>query len=214
MGRKQDEWADERERMVDRLRADGISDERVLTAMRTVPRERFVASEWAREAYAEQALPIAAGQTISAPKIVALMAFALELTGGERVLEVGAGSGYASAVLSRLAHEVVAVEIHEELAASARAILQELGCDNVDLRTGDGTRGAPDRAPFGAISVAAMAAGDLPHALIDQLAPGGTLICPVSDAEGAHGDLVRYRDGRSETLAPVAFVPLAHSRDN
>lgn len=214
MGRQKDEWADERDRMVERLRADGISDERVLTAMRTVPRERFVASGWAPDAYAEQALPIAAGQTISAPKIVALMAAALELAGGERVLEVGAGSGYASAVLSRLAAEVVAIEVHEELATSARTTLEKLGYDNVDLRTGDGTRGAPDRAPFEGISVAAMAAGDLPRALVDQLAPGGTLICPVSDAEGAHGDLVRYRGGRAETLAPVAFVPLTRSGDD
>lgn len=209
-----DEWADEREQMVDRLRADGITDERVLTAMRTVPRERFVASEWASEAYAEQALPIAAGQTISAPKIVALMAAELDLAGGERVLEVGAGSGYASAVLSHLAREVVAVEMHEELATSARAILDELGYANVELRTGDGRRGAPDRAPFEGISVAAMAAGSLPEALVEQLAPGGTLICPVSDAEGGPGDLVRYRDGQSETLAAVAFVPLKQSRDD
>jgi len=214
MGRQQVDRADERDRMVGRLRADGITDERVLTAMRTVPRERFVASEWARDAYAEQALPIAAGQTISAPKIVALMAAGLELSGDERVLDVGAGSGYASAVLSRLAAEVVAIEVHEELTASARAVLEDLGYDNVDLRTGDGTRGAPDRAPFDAISVAAMAAGDLPRALVDQLSPGGTLICPVSDAQGAHGDLIRYRDGRSETLAPVAFVPLTQSSDD
>ena len=212
MGRRIDEWADERERMVDRLRAGGIRDERVLTAMRTVPRERFVASEWASEAYAEQALPIAAGQTISAPKIVALMAAELELTGDERVLEVGAGSGYACAVLSHLAREVVGVEMHEELAASARALLDELGYANVELRTGDGTRGAPDRAPFEGISVAAMA-GNLPGALVEQLAPGGTLICPVRDAAGGHGDLVRYRDGQTESLAPVAFVPLMETPD-
>jgi protein-L-isoaspartate(D-aspartate) O-methyltransferase len=135
-----------------------------------------------------------------------MMAAALGLDDDDRVLEVGTGSGYAAAVLSRLAHEVVSVEYHDELACSARSTLAELGYDNVEVRVGDGSQGAADRAPFDAISVTAMAQDDLPQALVDQLAPGGVLVCPTG--HGRSGQLVRLRDGRRESLGSVGFVPL------
>src|ERR671917_1330887 len=139
---------EKRERMVERqLRRRGIHDERVLAAMREVPRERFVPEDLRRRAYRDGALRIGEGQTISQPWIVARMASLLELEGDETVLEVGTGSGYAAAVLSRLCREVVTIERHEPLADAARQVLAELRYDNVEVRVGDGTRGAPDRAP-------------------------------------------------------------------
>src|ERR671921_1373799 len=141
---------EKRERMVERqLRRRGIHDERVLAAMSEVPRELFVPEEARARAYRDGALRIGEGQTISQPWIVACMAELLELKGDERVLEVGTGSGYAAAVLSRLCREVVTIERFESLADSARAVLSELGYDNVEVRVGDGSLGAPDRAPFG-----------------------------------------------------------------
>ena len=196
-----------RARMVDRqLRRRGIQDERVLDAMGEVPRERFVPEDLRRRAYHDGALRIGEGQTISQPWIVACMASLLELEGGERVLEVGTGSGYAAAVLSRLCAEVVTIERHETLAEAARGVLAELGYDNVDVRVGDGTRGAPDRAPFDGISVTATAIGEPPPALIEQLAPGGALACPV-ERDGREL-LMRFGDAGSEAVAPVRFVPL------
>ncbi|MFC5139181.1 protein-L-isoaspartate(D-aspartate) O-methyltransferase [Actinomycetospora rhizophila] len=195
-----------RRAMVAALREQGITDERVLEAMGRVPRHRFVPAHRADQAYGAGPLPIACGQTISAPAMVAAMAALLELTGRERVLEVGAGSGYAAAVLSCLAREVVAVEYHPSLAASARAALAATGHD-VEVRHGDGRLGAPDRAPFDAISVAAMAEGEVPAALLEQLTDDGVLVCPVG--HGRHGDLVRVRrDGHEERILPVSFVPL------
>ncbi|GAA4861533.1 protein-L-isoaspartate(D-aspartate) O-methyltransferase [Actinomycetospora straminea] len=195
-----------RRAMVAALRRQGIRDERVLAAMAEVPRHRFVPAHRLHEAYGSGPLPIACGQTISAPAMVAAMAEALGLTGRERVLEVGAGSGYAAAVLSRLAAEVVTIEYHPSLAASARAALAATG-HHVEVRHGDGRLGAPDRAPFDAISVAAMAEGEVPAALLDQLTDDGVLVCPVG--HGRHGDLVRlYADGREERLMAVSFVPL------
>jgi protein-L-isoaspartate(D-aspartate) O-methyltransferase len=195
-----------RQAMVADLRRRGITDERVLAAMAAVPRHRFVPAHRAREAYGPGPLPIACGQTISAPGMVAAMAVALGLTGTERVLEVGAGSGYAAAVLSRLAREVITIEYHPSLAAGARAALAATGHD-VEVRHGDGRRGAPDRAPFDAIAVAAMADGEVPATLVEQLAPDGVLVCP--GGSGRRGDLVRMRrDGHTETLMPVSFVPL------
>src|SRR3954465_1446052 len=196
-----------RERMVDRqLRRRGIEDECVLRAMAEVPRERFIAPELRREAYRDGAVAIGEGQTISQPWIVACMTSLLELRGHERVLEVGTGSGYAAAVLSRCCAEVVTIERHEALPERARAVLAELGYANVEVRTGDGTRGAPDRAPFGGALVTAVAEGRPPAALVEQLAPGAALVCPVNDAEGEF--LTRYRDGLAERLAAVRFVPL------
>ncbi|GAA4778093.1 protein-L-isoaspartate(D-aspartate) O-methyltransferase [Actinomycetospora chlora] len=195
-----------RRAMVARLRREGIRDERVLAAMAAVPRHRFVPAHRVDEAYGPGPLPISCGQTISAPAMVAAMASLLDLTGTERVLEVGAGSGYAAAVLSRLAREVVTIEYHPSLAAGARAALAATGHD-VEVRHGDGRLGAPDRAPFDAVVVAAMAEGEVPPALLEQLTDDGVLVCPVG--HGRAGTLVRRRrDGREECVMPVSFVPL------
>ena len=193
--------------MVERqLRRRGIEDERVLAAMASVPRERFVPPELRRDAYRDGALRIGEGQTISQPWIVACMASLLELKGGERVLEVGTGSGYAAAVLSRICREVVTIERHPSLAQAARHALGELGYDNVEVRVGDGSRGAPNRAPFGGISVTATAAGEPPAALLEQLEPGAALVCPVE--RGGRELLMRFRDGEEEPVVGVRFVPL------
>ncbi|MGH8860955.1 MAG: protein-L-isoaspartate(D-aspartate) O-methyltransferase [Jatrophihabitantaceae bacterium] len=195
----------ERAGMVERLRRRGIFDARVLAAMATVPRERFVPAELAGEAYEEHPLPIGAGQTISEPQIVAIMAAALALDADDQVLEVGGGAGYAAAVLSRCSGHVITIERHRVLADRARATLAALGYDNVEVRDGDGALGAPDRAPFDAISVAAMA-DDIPPALLTQLAPDGRLICPVGAT--SVGQLVRLHRGRRRALLQVGFVPL------
>jgi protein-L-isoaspartate(D-aspartate) O-methyltransferase len=193
--------------MVDRqLRRRGIDDERVLAAMEEVPRELFLPEDMRRRAYRDGALRIGEGQTMSQPWIVACMAQLLELEGHETVLEVGTGSGYAAAVLSRLCRQVVTVERFESLAAGARQVVEELGYDNVEVRVGDGARGAPDRAPFGGISVTATALGDPPKPLFDQLAPGAALVCPVD--RGGRELLMRFYDGEEEAIVPVRFVPL------
>jgi protein-L-isoaspartate(D-aspartate) O-methyltransferase len=188
------------------LRRRGIADERVLAAMGEVPRERFVPEERRRHAYRDGALRIGEGQTISQPWIVASMAQLLELGGGERVLEVGTGSGYAAAVLSRVCREVVSIERHRSLAEGAGTVLAELGYDNVEVRVGDGSQGAPDRAPFGGISVTATALDEPPAALLEQLAPGAALVCPIDRRR--QEILMRFRDGREEAFAAVRFVPL------
>jgi protein-L-isoaspartate(D-aspartate) O-methyltransferase len=193
--------------MVDRqLRRRGIDDERVLAAMEEVPRELFLPEDMRRRAYRDGALRIGEGQTMSQPWIVACMAQLLELEGHEIALEVGTGSGYAAAVLSRLCRQVVTIERFESLAAGARQVLEELGYDNVEVRVGDGARGAPDRAPFGGISVTATALGDPPKPLFDQLAPGAALVCPVD--RGGRELLMRFYDGEEEAIVPVRFVPL------
>jgi protein-L-isoaspartate(D-aspartate) O-methyltransferase len=193
--------------MVERqLRRRGIEDERVLAAMEEVPRELFLPEDMRRRAYRDGALRIGEGQTMSQPWIVACMAQLLELEGHEIALEVGTGSGYAAAVLSRLCRRVVTIERFESLAAGARQVLEELGYDNVEVRVGDGARGAPDRAPFGGISVTATALGDPPKPLFDQLAPGAALVCPVD--RGGRELLMRFYDGEEEAIVPVRFVPL------
>lgn len=198
--------------MVERqLRRRGIEDERVLAAMAEVPRERFVPDDLTGDAYRDGALRIGEGQTISQPWIVACMASLLELEGDERVLEVGTGSGYAAAVLSRVAREVVTIERYESLAVGARATLEELGYDNVEVRVGDGSRGAPERAPFGGISVTAAALDEPPAPLREQLAPGAALVCPVQ--RGGREHLMRFRDGEEEAVVPVRFVPLIPEDD-
>jgi protein-L-isoaspartate(D-aspartate) O-methyltransferase len=193
--------------MVERqLRRRGIHDERVLAAMGDVPRELFVPESERRRAYRDGALRIGEGQTISQPWIVACMAQLLELRGDETVLEVGTGSGYAAAVLSRLCAQVVTIERYDSLARVAAETLAELGYDNVEVRVGDGARGAPDRAPFGGISVTATAQDQPPAPLVEQLAPGAALVCPI--ARGRREFLIRLRDGEEETVASVRFVPL------
>jgi protein-L-isoaspartate(D-aspartate) O-methyltransferase len=193
--------------MVERqLRKRGIEDDRVLEAMREIPRERFVPERERSRAYHDGALPIGEGQTISQPWIVARMCELLELEGPERVLEVGTGSGYSAAVLSRLCAHVVTVERHEELAEGAQERLWELGIRNVEVRVGDGSAGVPDRAPFDGIVVTAAAVAGPPPALADQLAPGAPLVCPIE--RGGQERLVRIRDGAEEPIASVRFVPL------
>jgi protein-L-isoaspartate(D-aspartate) O-methyltransferase len=199
----------ERAAMVDRLRARGITDARVLDAMRQVPRERFVPREMARDAYQDGPLPIGLDQTISAPLIVAFSTAALEAGPDAHVLEIGTGSGYGAAVLSRCHRSVVTIERHAALADRARAALAATGCDNVEVRTGDGALGAPDRAPFDGIVVTAMAE-EPPPALLEQLAPDAALVCPVG--RRGKGTLLRYRAGRTEDLGGVAFVPLVTGR--
>jgi protein-L-isoaspartate(D-aspartate) O-methyltransferase len=201
-----------RETMVERqLKARGIADRRVLDAFRQVPRDRFVPDEISDFAYEDGPLPIAAGQTISQPYIVALMIEAAAVGPGERVLEIGAGSGYAAAILSRIADEVVAVERHPELAASARERLAALGYSNVRIVEGDGSGGLPDEAPFEAILVAASGR-DIPQALVDQLAVGGTLVMPLGEPDTLQTLIKVTRmsetQTRREELGPVRFVPL------
>jgi protein-L-isoaspartate(D-aspartate) O-methyltransferase len=202
-----DPFAARRARMVERqLRRRGIGDERVLAAMAEVPRERFVPERQRGRAYRDRALRIAGGQTISQPWIVACMAALLELRGDERVLEVGTGSGYAAAVLSRLCPEVVTIERLPALAEAAQGTLAELGYRNVEVRVGDGRLGAPDRAPFDGISVTATASHAPPEPLVEQLRPGGSLVYPVR--RDGHELLMRLRDGREQPVVPVRFVPL------
>ena len=196
--------------MVERqLRRRGIRDERVLEAMREVPRELFVPENQRRRAYADSALPIGSGQTISQPWIVAAICQALELSGTERVLEIGTGSGYSAAVLARLAAEVLTIERHAELAKEAGERLRELGVTNVEVVVGDGSRGLPDRAPFEAIAVHATAPGP-PMSLLEQLAPGGRLVVPIASRGADMLTLYRRRDGEvvTEVIGPCRFVPL------
>ena len=202
--------ADLRTSMVERqLRRRGIADERVLAAMAGVPREEFVPERQRRRAYADSALPIGEGQTISQPWIVAAICQALALEGSERVLEVGSGSGYSAAVLARLAAEVIGVERHESLAAGARRALDRIGVDNVELLVGDGSLGVPERGPFEAIAVHATAPAP-PRTLLAQLADGGRLVVPIA-ADGADLLTVFRRAGAElvrEEIAPCRFVPL------
>ena len=193
--------------MVERqLRRRGIHDERVLAAMNEVPRELFLPEDQRRRAYRDGAVRIGEGQTMSQPWIVACMAQLLELGGDEKVLEVGTGSGYGAAVLSRLCREVVTIERYDTLAVRAEQVLHELGYDNVIVGVGDGSRGAPEHAPFGGISVTATARDRPPAALFEQLEPGATLVCPV-ESEGREL-LMRFREGQEEAVTGVRFVPL------
>jgi protein-L-isoaspartate(D-aspartate) O-methyltransferase len=198
-------------RMVERLRDHyRIADQRVLGVMNAVPRHLFVPEALRAQAYKDNALPIAAGQTISQPFIVARMTELLELKGHERVLEIGAGSGYQSAVLASLVRKVYAVERIEVLGKSARESLRSIGINNVSLRIGDGTVGWPVYAPFDAILVAA-GGPELPAPLIDQLVIGGRLVIPIG-ADPKNQDLVRVTRSAEgitrEKCAPCAFVPL------
>ena len=192
------------------LRRHGIMDAAVLRAMEEVPREKFVMADHVRSAYADQALPILCGQTISQPFVVAYMTEQLALGPDHHVLEIGTGSGYQAAILSRLAAKVTSIERYRTLAEQARARLASLGYDNVEVIAGDGMAGAPDRAPFDRIIVTA-AADEIPGALIDQLAVGGIMILPLGPRRG---DQVLVRLRRTETgverneLIGVRFVPL------
>lgn len=198
-----------RSRMVDeQIRRRGLDDPRVLEAMKTVPRHRFVPEAWWEEAYADHPLPIGHGQTISQPYVVALMTSYLDLQPGDRVLEIGTGSAYHAAVLSRLAGEVYTIEIVEPLARRAEQILAELGYDNVHVRVGDGYRGWPEAAPFDAVLLTA-APPEIPRPLLDQLAVGGRLVAPVGDRIQRLQVITRTPEGVVKKLGdPVRFVPM------
>ena len=197
------------ERLVQRLRRSGIRDERVLAAIGGVPRELFVPEGLRSRAYADGALPIGHGATISQPTMVARMCEELRLTGDERVLDVGTGSGYQAAVLAELSAEVVGIERIAELAEQARAALVAAGYPGVEVHVGDGTLGLPERAPFDAIAVAA-AAPRPPAALIAQLAPGGRLAVPVGNRRDQRLELVLRTERGPEVVrsVPCRFVPL------
>lgn len=200
-----------RERMVTtQLEARGIRDLRVLAAMRSVERHLFVAPELEEHAYDDQPLPIAAEQTISQPYMVALMCEVADLRGDERVLEIGTGSGYETAILSRLASEVYSVEIIEELYTHARVALDAIGATNCRLQLGDGSEGWPEGAPFDVIIVTAAMPG-VPRPLLAQLAPKGRLIAPIGEAELQTLVRLRRADGvwREEYFGECLFVKMA-----
>lgn len=192
------------------LRRRGIADAAVLRAMEEVPRERFVAREMLGNAYADHAMPIDCGQTISQPYVVAYMTEQLGVLPHHRVLEVGTGSGYQAAVLSRLAREVVSIERYRTLAEQARGRLSDLGYDNAEVIVGDGLAGVPDRAPFDRILVTA-AAEDVPQALTEQLGEDGVMVLPLGPHEGPQYIVKLTRtpaELKRENLIGVRFVPL------
>jgi protein-L-isoaspartate(D-aspartate) O-methyltransferase len=205
----------EREGMVRLIVQRGIREPRLLAALRQVARHAFVPIGLESEAYADRALPIGEGQTISQPYIVALMTQALELTPGSRVLEIGTGSGYQTAILCELAREVTTIELWPELSREASALLAELGYTNVECRVGDGGSGALDRAPFDAIIVTA-APDRIPRALVDQLAIGGRMCIPVGDTPPDQRLLRIHKQADGSTtsavLASVRFVPMLRRR--
>jgi protein-L-isoaspartate(D-aspartate) O-methyltransferase len=202
----------EREAMVERqLLRRGIIERPILDAFLSVPREAFVGVRYVELAYGDHPLPIEAGQTISQPFIVALMIQAAKVAGGDKVLEVGAGSGYAAAIISRIARKVIAIERQHELVEIARERIRRLGYDNIEILEGDGTRGCPGEAPFDAI-LAAASGTHVPKALLDQLARSGRIVMPLG-SPGWVQELVKVTkrsDGRveRENLGGVRFVPL------
>ena len=206
------DFAAEREAMVERqLRRRGIGDAQILDAFRAVPREAFVSRDLAHLAYEDHPLPIEAHQTISQPYIVALMIEAAEITEGDIVLEVGSGSGYAAAVISRIAKRVIGIERQHELVDIARERMKRLGYDNVEIVEGDGTKGWPAGAPYDAI-IAAASGSHVPESLIEQLKPGGRIVMPLGDPGWVQTlvKLVKSEDGslQQSDLGAVRFVPL------
>jgi protein-L-isoaspartate(D-aspartate) O-methyltransferase len=206
------DFAREREAMIERqLKHRGITEPMILDAFREVPREAFIAGNNVHLAYGDHPLPIEAGQTISQPYIVALMIQAAGIGLRDKVLEVGAGSGYAAAVISRIAGKVIGIERQHELVEVARERLQRLGYDNVEIVEGDGTRGWRDGAPYDAI-LAAASGSHVPRPLVEQLAPGGRIVMPVGDP-GWVQQLVKVTKNDDGTLVQqdlggVRFVPL------
>lgn len=199
-----------RQEMVRRqLEERGIDDPKVLDAMVKIPRHRFIDSALQSRAYGDHALPIGGGQTISQPFMVALMTQALQLTGGEKILEIGTGSGYQTAVLAQFTPRLFSIERNDDLARSAATRLKELGCSNVILKTGDGTLGWPEHAPFDRIVVTAGAPA-VPPTYLEQLAEGGILVIPVGDRESQKLELIVKQKGqaRAQALVDCSFVPL------
>ena len=208
-----DPHAVERARMVlEQIERRGVVDPRVLRAMESVPRHLFVPESFQTSAYEDAPLPIGEGQTISQPYIVAFMSEAIRPRPTDRVLEIGTGSGYQTAVLSRLVRHVFTIEIRPQLVEAAGARLREIGCANVTARVGDGHDGWPEEAPFDAILVTA-APPETPQALLDQLAVGGRLVIPLGTLDQELVRLTRREHGFDrETLLPVRFVPLTRDR--
>jgi protein-L-isoaspartate(D-aspartate) O-methyltransferase len=202
-------WSLRHQMVNSQLRSRGISDERVLGAMERVPRHEFAPERCRDQAYQDHPLPIAEGQTISQPYMVALMLEALELLPMDRVLEIGTGSGYVTALLAELTGQVISVERHGSLAESARSRLAALGYSNVKVVTGDGTRGFPEAAPYDAIIVSA-AALEVPPALVAQLAEGGRMIIPVGADDAQQLRLLRMENGQPQIQFGelCRFVPL------
>ena len=206
----QDAWAGARRDMVsEQIRERGVREPTVLRAMETVPRHLFIPPEHREQAYGDTPLPIGWGQTISQPYIVALMTDLLDLDKGDKVLEIGTGSGYHAAVLSRVAGQVYTIEIIENLGRQAKATLQELGYGNVNVRIGDGYKGWPEAAPFDAIMVT-CAPDHVPQPLVDQLKEGGRMIIPVGPAGNQELYILRKQGNKVEKRAvlPVRFVPM------
>ena len=206
-------FALEREKMVEtQLRARGIHDSWVLRAMERVPRHEFVEPRYRDQAYEDHPLPINAGQTVSQPYIVALMLEILQLEPSSKVLEIGTGSGYQTAVIAEISDHVYSIERHPQLAAEARETLTRLGHNKVVLHVGDGGQGLPEEAPFDAIVVSA-AARQIPEPLFAQLREGGRMIIPVGSHEAQELQLVRKREGKSliTLLEGCRFVPLISS---
>lgn len=201
-------YAKQRRELVEELRSDGISSQSVLDAMLKVPRHEFVPSSYRHRAYQNRPLPIGHDQTISQPYIVAYMTEAAEIASGEKVLEIGTGSGYQAAVLAELAKEVYSIEIIPELADGARGVLNRLGYKNVEVRTGNGYLGWPEKAPFDAIVVTA-APDQVPQALVAQLAVKGKMIVPVGTNFQEMTIITKTESGVVERRTiPVAFVPM------
>jgi protein-L-isoaspartate(D-aspartate) O-methyltransferase len=212
---RSDPYAEQRRRMVDtQLWSRGIRDDRVLQAMARVPRHEFVSPEYRTQAYEDHPLPIAGGQTISQPFIVALMLEHLRLDSGETVLEIGTGSGYQTALLAELAAKVYSMERHAPLAVTAEDALRRLGYSNITIVTGDGTQGLPNQAPFDAIIVSA-AASSVPPPLFKQLAEGGRMIIPVGSEDAQELQLVRKVENQPQIarLEGCRFVPLIPGRE-
>jgi len=197
-------------RLIMRLRRAGIGDTNVLSAIERIPREAFVPDSFLDQAYEDRALPIGHGQTLSQPRVVALMTQALEIDRRIKVLEIGTGSGYQAAVLSRLCRRLYTIERHRGLQRAAERRFQELRLHNITARLGDGAKGWPEQAPFARIMVTAAAA-EVPESLVDQLAPGGIMVVPVGrpGADQALLRVTRNEDGfHEEILGDVRFVPL------
>lgn len=214
LGEERDEFLADKIRLLMKLRSAGITDTRVLAAIEKVPREMFVARMFLDKAYADVALPIESGQTISQPSVVAWMTAALSINDRHRVLEIGTGSGYQAMILSHLARRVYTIERHKPLLDVAQGRFAALGMTNITARHGDGTKGWPEAAPFDRIIVTA-AARQIPTALLDQLAVGGVLVAPVGDPTDVQILLRLHKDAEgvsSQHLMNVRFVPLIEGK--